>query len=99
MMYESLRRKQLSTAVLERETTTIDKNPVALNIGPQTMEDFIFNRAKVLTPEHQKHRREHDKCGGSFVFQPRVMNDCVSPKMFLENGTYKAFNPPRKYHY
>lgn len=115
MMYESLKRKQLSAMVLQRETNAIQKNPMAVNVGPQTIEDLLTNQAKVLQTEYR--RPDNDYAEGAlprllnsptrrdldsndgFVFQPRNLNAYVSPKVFLENGENFRGQAYRKYNH
>lgn len=110
MMCESLRRKQLSAAMLQRETNTLQNNPLPVIVGPQTIDDLLINRTRVLPPDHQKpgpykciereiksptQRDSEGKDG--FVFQPRSMNPYASPKGFLDNSANYNGAHPRKY--
>lgn len=110
MMYESLKRKQLTSVVLQKELSenNFKDNPIAQRIGPETMDDLMANQQKisVATRNPQQECRHHSfgyqevrNMNDGFVFQPRAPSNFVSPKVFIENAGQERFQLRKNQHF
>lgn len=112
MMYESLRRKQLSAVVLQRESSdNVEVNPIAQSIGPQAVSfTMAGNHQKILVSNRNfphgdvMHRQQRSpvysedfrRMDNGFVFQPEAVNNYITTPKIFVENPNQNRLAPRR---